>query len=96
MSRVGLGYWTGNLSYLPPYIILFALGYIAAEGYWLERIPANKAKAWGMIGLVSASILLLGLGSQIRGQGFSSEFLKLYGTTLYLIISKFIAWGVIA
>ena len=97
LSRVGLGYWSGNLSFLPAYIILFAVGCISAEGCWLERIPANKAKTWGLIGLVAVSIWVVCLASQMVDKtGNSSVFLKLYIKTIYLIISPFIAWGIIS
>lgn len=97
LLRIGLDYWIGNLSFLPAYIILFAIGCVSAEGCWLERVPADKAKTWGLIGLVAATILVVCYASQMVDKtGDSSTFLELYGKTIYLIISPFIAWGVIS
>ena len=97
LLRIGLDYWIGNLSFLPAYIILFAIGCVSAEGCWLERVPADKAKTWGLIGLVAATIWVVCYASRMVDKtGDSSTFLELYGKTIYLIISPFVAWGVIS
>ena len=96
LHRFGLGYWSGNLSYLPPYITFFAIGCASAQARWLERITARQARNWGCIGLVAIAILVVVSALQLSGADVAIEWLSTYRATLYLLISPFIAWGVIA
>jgi len=42
----------------PSYILMFGAGILASQGRWLERIPAARARVWG-IGALAASLPLL-------------------------------------
>ena len=95
LNRLGLGYWAGNLSYLPPYITFFAIGCAAAQGRWLERISTRQAKTWGVVGLVSTTILVLISALQLNGEQVGIAWINGYRSTIYLLISPFIACGVI-
>ena len=95
LNRLGLGYWAGNLSYLPPYITFFAIGCAAAQGRWLERISTRQAKTWGVVGLVSTTILVLISALQLNGEQVGISWINGYRSTIYLLISPFIACGVI-
>lgn len=55
---VGNAIWGLQLGYFPSYIVLFAVGYAAANGKKLEDIPENRARPLKLVALLTLPVIL--------------------------------------
>ena len=94
---VGAELWSLQLGYFPMYVVLFAVGCLAAQEKWLERITPEVATRWRCIALWALPTLI--------PLGFLSKTFPLFqGSPLggwnipalmYAMWEPFIAWGAI-
>jgi hypothetical protein len=87
-----------SLGFFSSYIFLFALGCIAWQSRWLERIERKQAVTWGWIALITFPILPIVGAATGR---FSGDASKLAGgwsisDVVYAFWEPFLAWGIIA
>jgi len=54
---VGVNIWGLQLGYFASYVVLFAVGCIAARPHWLERLPKARVQIWWRVGLIALPVL---------------------------------------
>jgi hypothetical protein len=86
-----------QLGYFASYVVLFAAGCAAADGRWLERIPANQRRRWWRIACIALPVfpVLAVLGSRIGWPGGRAEGGWNLQALTYAFWEPFVAWGII-
>jgi hypothetical protein len=94
---VGQEFWHMQLGYFPSYVVLFAVGCIAARHHWLARVDATYMSFWWRIALIALPILPIGaLGYRaLTNAHLSVEGGFNGGALLYAMWEPFVAWGTI-
>ena len=97
MSR-GLGdVYKRQLGYFPAYVLLFAVGCIAARHRWLERIDWRYARPWAITSLITVPLLpaiVLGYRALTHEKIDVAGGLNA-GALIYALWEPFVAWGIL-
>jgi fucose 4-O-acetylase-like acetyltransferase len=87
-----------QLGYFSSYTFLFALGTVAWQRDWFERLIWKRARPWFIVSIIGmpvmvAAAIVLGL---LAGKKFSTNGGLSIGAILYAFWEPFVAWGIIA
>ncbi len=95
---VGKNVWGLQLGYFSSYIFLFAIGMVAWQRNWLERLTWKDARLWAIVSVIAFPTLLITAIAFGRFEGKPVNFAG--GLSLPAIVysfwEPFVAWGIIA
>ncbi len=97
-APVGENVFGLQLGYFASYIFLFALGCVAANYRWLERVERRQARGWLWVSLATIPILFVAaaFAGTIHGKPVNFNGGLGLPAIVYAFWEPFVAWGIIA
>jgi len=93
---VGRNVFGLQLGYFSSYIFLFALGCVAWQRNWIERLPWKTARTWLIVSVCCSPVLVLtAVAGRAMGRRFDFDGGFSFPAILYCFWEPFVAWGVI-